>query len=321
MPQPVLAMSVGDRAADRSRAPTGRSSRAVMSWLVRLSAASSSARRALSACRRACSTAEASGRATSHQDLHVGVREGARLAVGDVERADHLALREQRRQDRRPEAAPRQQLAAHRRDGRVGGGVVHPSRRPLARHPRGEGPGRRHAEIEDLGQRGARGHVEDPELPALAIEERHAEGVEADEPRDRLRGLAVDAIERQGGRGERHHLVDDLETDGALVQAPDVLEGVAELAREARRDRLAAEPARAARPEQHEAADRARRSRRGPRSAAAVSRRPEPGGGSGSVSTPHAPRAAGSSRAGSTARGPSRAARPTITSTGAPSPG
>ena len=64
IPQPVLPMSeVTERLIVSST--EGRSSRAVMSWLVRLSAASSSARRALSACRRACSTAEASGRATS----------------------------------------------------------------------------------------------------------------------------------------------------------------------------------------------------------------------------------------------------------------
>ena len=64
MPQPVLPISaVTERLIVSST--EGRSSRAVMSWLVRLSAASSSARRTLSACSRACSMAEASGRATS----------------------------------------------------------------------------------------------------------------------------------------------------------------------------------------------------------------------------------------------------------------
>ena len=101
-------------------------------------------------------------------------------------------------------------------------------------------PGGRHPEVEDLRQRGARGHVEHPELAALAIEQGHPERVEADQPADRLRDLLVDALERERRRGEGGHLVDDLEPDRALVQAPDVLEGVAELAREARRQRLPA---------------------------------------------------------------------------------
>ena len=64
MPHPVLAMRpVTERLIASST--ERRSSRAVMSWLVRLSAASSSARCTISACRRVCSTAEASGRATS----------------------------------------------------------------------------------------------------------------------------------------------------------------------------------------------------------------------------------------------------------------
>ncbi len=64
MPQPVLPMSaVTERLMVSST--DGRSRRAVMSWLVRLSAASSSARWVASACRRECSMAEASGRATS----------------------------------------------------------------------------------------------------------------------------------------------------------------------------------------------------------------------------------------------------------------
>ena len=64
MPHPVLAIRpVTERLIASST--ERRSSRAVMSWLVRLSAASSSARCTISACSRMCPTAEASGRATS----------------------------------------------------------------------------------------------------------------------------------------------------------------------------------------------------------------------------------------------------------------
>ncbi len=64
MPHPVLAMRpVTDRLIVSSSDP--RSSRALTSWLVRFSAASSSARSVISAWSRARSTAAASGRATS----------------------------------------------------------------------------------------------------------------------------------------------------------------------------------------------------------------------------------------------------------------
>ena len=64
MPHPVLPMRPVTARLIASSTER-RSSRAVMSWVVRLRAASSSARCTISPCRRVCSMAEASGRATS----------------------------------------------------------------------------------------------------------------------------------------------------------------------------------------------------------------------------------------------------------------
>src|ERR1700730_3850058 len=84
-------------------------------------------------------------------------------------------------------------------------------------------------------------HGDHADLAALAVEQRLPEGVEADETPHRFRDLLVDPLERERGPGERGDLVDDLEPDGALPQPPDVLEGVAELAGKARRQRLPGE--------------------------------------------------------------------------------
>ncbi len=126
----------------------------------------------------------------------------------------------------------------------------------------------------------------------------------------------------EGRRGEGHHLVDDLEPDGALPQAPHVLEGVAELAREARRDRLAAEPARAARPEQHE---RRRAACAGSPSGRAQQPRcrapPSPRRRLGQLLDLHAPRRTARAAPGSSARARSRAARPRSRPAARASPG
>ena len=83
IPQPVLPTRlVTDRLIVSSKEP--RSSRAVMSWPVRLRAASSSARCTISACRRECSIAEARGWATSIRistSPSVKARASSRLAL------------------------------------------------------------------------------------------------------------------------------------------------------------------------------------------------------------------------------------------------
>ena len=54
-----------------------------------------------------------------HQDLDVGIGEGEGRLMRDIKGADQLALRDQRRQDRRPRPAPRHQLPTPGRRRRI----------------------------------------------------------------------------------------------------------------------------------------------------------------------------------------------------------
>ena len=114
------------------------------------------------------------------------------------------------------------------------------------------------AQVIDLGQGGARRHVQHPDLAPLPVEQGETQGVEADEPTDRLRHSLVDALERQGRGHQGRDLVDHLEAQRPLVEPPDLLHGEPELAGEPRRDAIGAEPARSAPPQQEELPERRR---------------------------------------------------------------
>ena len=246
-----------------------------------------------------------------HQHLHVGVGEGARLVVDGIEGADHVALGEER--------APRSRSGSPAATGS-------PGSRPGGRDPTGRprvGASARSATHAASVSAGARRRSTPSGSPARAAMSRtrissrsRSNSVDARARRSaraahRLGDRVVDVLGGDGARAEGGDLVDHLEAKRSLVQPPDLLHGPAELAREARRDRVGGEPARG-----HPAPRRRNWPRglpgvaRGARAAARACHRPAtPAADPRRLSTPHSPRRLGR-RSRSQRRAPIPAARP-----------
>jgi len=165
-------------------------------------------------------------------DLDVGLVEGGALRGGERDGAEHAAAADQRHQQRRAVALGGELPAARFGHG-VGGHVVDAHRRRPGRDRRDEGVFQRQPRV-------ARRHtahrpgedVDHAEGATLGVEQRHRHGFVPHQPRQSLGEAPEDVVERVTGHQQAGDLVEDGDPQRALLQAPHLFDGGAELATE-----------------------------------------------------------------------------------------
>src|SRR5437773_387973 len=174
-------------------------------------------------------------------DLDVLVVEGSRASRGQRHGAEDATSRQEWHQRHGAVAALRKDPPAHLGDPSLAN-VVHPEWR-AARHELGEqGPGEGHPIVPRHAQgHGARDDVDDLELVALDVDERHGDRVEGHELRHRLGEGVQHVVERVGRDEESRELVQHCRAERAPVEAPDAVERLAEGPRDVDRQNAACE--------------------------------------------------------------------------------